>query len=700
MKQPKNQASVSLFDEDALIDLLLFRISWSGLNELMSIFRCILTSVGLSYRPQNREFHYFGREKPAPMPRMTTRQYFLLIALALGVGISPVSSSDVRREDGTEWKYERSDCQAVIRHHAIEESQETLTGRTEHVRIRAGAGTYCYVARDTEKSHVIDDYDARIRIRSDRTGLTAYARVVFPHVIDDQTQEPVRVFVLCDQYDRPDSWQELRINGLAKRLAEHVRYVRQRYGRTADVSGPYIDGHVINAFGGPGTTELWIGESHVTGNVALDSVRAGPLATADNDVTAPKERPRATIQGGLMRLGENLFVPSVLEYRGEPLELVSKLGFNTIAIGHLPNRQFMEDISRHDLWVLCPPPLQTLMNSTRSLDRVIFWDLGTINGPPRLNYSKAIERLRQDDPRRRLLVCGTTPSDHETPVPLRHVARFADVSLHEFRRVAEDSVVDRFDELYDRVSAVGLHGQLWATIDSSDPLFSEAGVELALAAVAAGANGIWFRSNRPLNESDAATNLRRITIEAANIKLQSIRPWTVGGGQRRVISRTTKPEARVVQIVANEAALVLMIRDDSFDKEPIVITSPATTESSDAFQLLPTGLRPLKTRRVSGGLAVTIEDVDTTLPIIVTDNRIATNQVARFAAATSRRSIAIQESLAEASVQYSERTRGASKVARRTARQLYDRGRQLLKSGDATNAYHAFQNARREVYRR
>ena len=635
------------------------------------------------------------------MPRMTTRQYFLLVTFAFSIGFPAVSSSDVRSEGGTEWKFERSDCQAIIRHHAIEESQETLTGHTERMRIRAGAGTYCYVARDTEKSHIIDDYDARIRIRSDRTGLTAYARIVFPHVIDDQTQEPVRVLVLCDQYDRPHSWQELRISGLAKRLGEHTRYIRQRYGRTSDVSGTYIDGHVINAFGGPGTTELWIGESHVTGSVSLDSVQAGPSAAAGHDVTATaKDRPRATIEGGLMRLGENLFVPSVLEYRGEPLELVAKLGFNTIAIDHLPNRQFMEDINRHNLWVMCPPPLQTLMNSTRSLDRVIFWDLGAINGPPSLNYSKAVERLRQDDPRQRLLVCGTAPTNQETAEPLRHVARFADVSLHQFRPAPDDSVVNRFDQLYERVSAVGLHGQLWATIDSSDPLFRQSGVELALAAVAAGANGVWFQSSRPLDENDTATNLRRITIEAANLKLHSIRPWTVGGGQRRVISRTNEPPARVVQIVANEAALLLMIRDDGLDKEPIAITSPATTESSDAFQLLPTGLRPLKTRRISGGLAVTIEDVDTTLPIIVTDNRIATNQVARFASATSRRSIAIQKSLAEASVQYSERTLGASKVARRTARQLYDRGRQLLQSGDATNAYHAFQDARREVHRR
>ncbi|MFC1759362.1 hypothetical protein ACFL2H_11455, partial [Planctomycetota bacterium] len=190
------------------------------------------------------------------------------------------------------------------------------------------------------------------------------------------------------------------------------------------------------------------------------------------------------------------------------------------------------------------------------------------------------------------------------------------------------------------------------------------------------------------------------TIEAANLKLQSIRPWAVAGGQRRVISRSDRASTRIVQIVARGAALLLVIRDDNLDAEPLVITAPSTTESSDSFQLLPTGLRPLKTRRVSGGLAITVDNVDPTSPIIVTENRVATNQLARFTSATGRRSVSIQRALAEASVQLAESTTGGSKSARRTARQFYDRGRQLLKSGDSTNAYHAFQNARRELYRR
>ena len=637
------------------------------------------------------------------MQCVMTGQNILFSVAVLSLIATRSFSDDTVDDSATRWKVERSDCQAIVKFHAIEASNETLSGTAEHIQIRGGAGTFCYAARATEKSHVIADYDARIRIRSDRTGITAHARIVFPHAIDKRTNEAVSVLVLCDKYDAPGSWQELRINGLAKRLNEHIRYVRGLNGRAVDVSGAYIDGHVLNIFGGPGTTNVLVGESHTTGNVSLGSVRAGPDYDRRTQQISPvAKRPRATIDGGLLRLGEELFVPSVLEYRGEPLAMVAKLGFNTVVLSHLPSARFMADVEQNNLWVMCPPPLRSLMGSTQSLDRVIFWNMGKVIGRPTLEYSKAIEQLRMDDPRQRLLVCGAGSEESMDTGSLRHVARFADVIVADFgvQNASGDSIVNRFDRLHQRDRATGSQSLTWAKVDSNDSLFRQSGVEVLQAAIAAGANGIWFQSNGPLNENDAKTQLRRTTIAAANLKLQSIRPWAVGVGQRRVVSRTAQPRTRVVQIVANDAALLLIVRDNSLDSQPIVITSPTTTESSDAFQLLPTGLRPLKTRRVSGGLAITVDEVDPTSPLVVTENRIATNQLARFASATRHRSIAIQHALAEASLRLAESTTDGSGDSSRTARQFYDRGRDLLKSGDSTNAYHAFQNVRRELYRR
>ncbi|MCA9216347.1 MAG: hypothetical protein KDB27_24935 [Planctomycetales bacterium] len=634
---------------------------------------------------------------------MTTRQNITLVAVLVTLARVLCAANDPQ----VQWLFERSDCQANILRHATDETSETLSGKAEHIQIRGGAGTFCYFSKPTEKSHVIEDYDARLRIRANEAGITAYARVVFPNVVDEESKRPVSVLLLCDTYDQAGVWQELRINKLPDRLQEHIRFVRFQHGRHVDVSGSYIDGHVLNVFSGPGTTDVWIGESHVTGCIPLENVRSGVSTRPRNEISsdAIKKRPRATIDAGRLRLGETLFVPFVLDYNGEPLELVAQLGFNTLSLKHLPNREFLRDLELHDLWVVCPPPFEHEMRSTHEMDRVIFWDLGTVDRSPTLKFSHAIERMRRIDPRDRLLVARGENDGDANPngvASLRRVARFADIVVTDFRE-SDQTLVESFEALQSRIDATGPSARFWTIVDTNQALFAESGVELLLATVAAGANGIWFRSDRPLHNKDPETTLRRATIAAGTLKLQSIRPWIVGVDRRQIISRTQYPDvSRIVQLETNDAALLLTVCDGVSSDGSVAVTTPALSESSDAFQLLPTGLRPLNAKRVSGGLAITLHKSEPTTPIVVTENRLATNQLARFTSATRNRSLAAERELAEASVrlarvQLRQETTGASFHA---AEQHYDRGQRLLKTGDATNAYQAFLNARRELHRR
>lgn len=359
----------------------------------------------------------------------------------------------------------------------------------------------------------------------------------------------------------------------------------------------------------------------------------------------------------------------------------------------------IEDAAQNDLWIICPPPSRDVVNATKHLNRVIFWLLDPAT-TRKADLSTAVEQLRLWDPRHRLLVgSAEIAADLET---LHRVSRSTDIVLLDFNGGTEvdESLVSQFDR-FDQANRKGIQRITWARLNSSTKSFHQSGVEQTLAAVAAGANGIWFASDEPLTSDSPRLHLRRTTIEAANLKLQSIRPWVVGVGQRRLITRSKTPTMRVSQLMTNDAGLLLIVHnsDADFGDESIIITSPSTTESSDAFQVLPTGLRPLKSRRVTGGQAITLHDIDSTCPIVVTENNLATNQLARFASATRRRSVAIQKSLAEASLRFAESDSASNVNSARIAREMFDRGRQLLDSGDSTNAYHAFQNARRELYR-
>lgn len=632
------------------------------------------------------------------MQRVTIRQFVLLIAmLSLAAGREGVAG-----ESATKWRFHQSDCYAVINLHAVESSLGTQGGTAEHIRIRAGAGTFCYFDRDIEDTHVIDDFVTKIRLRSNRTGLSAMARIRFPHVMDTEGQ-PVSVLIRCDEYDQPGAWQELRIDNLAKRVQEHIRYVRQKHGRTVDVSSAFVDGIVLNVFGGPGTTDLLIGEMTTRGNVPLGSVITGQERSADKSRSSASRHPRAVMDDGMLRIGESLFAASVIEYRGEPLSLIARLGFNVIALKQLPSKDMIADAVKYDLWMMCPASLAPVGDSADDAGRILFWNID-----PQTSESSGIadglQPLRRRDRHGRMWVGTAKPV--AVPSSLRYFSRSVDIASMEFGTVngnhgsgSSESLVSRFEQ-FKLLVANSSSRTCWAKLDSSNKLFSEFGVEQALAAVAAGANGIWFTSNRSLTGDDPRSHLRRKTLEATNLRLQSIRPWIVGTGRRRVIAQSKSPPTRVVQLMANNAGLLLLVNDfdAKFDSEPIIITAPSTTESSDVFQVLPTGLRPLKNRRVTGGLAITLNDIDSTCPIVVTENRLATNQLARFASATRRRSVAIHKSLAEASIRFAETD--STVESTQTARQFFDRGIELLDSGDSTSAYHSFQRTRRELFRR
>ena len=79
--------------------------------------------------------------------------------------------------------------------------------------------------------------------------------------------------------------------------------------------------------------------------------------------------------------------PRVIQHRGEPLDVLKKMGFNAVWLQRLPTPDVLAEADRLGLWLICPPPRPvgdksaadgqlSLADFGPDFDCVLAWDLG------------------------------------------------------------------------------------------------------------------------------------------------------------------------------------------------------------------------------------------------------------------------------------------------------------------------------------
>ena len=144
---------------------------------------------------------------------------------------------------------------------------------------------------------------------------------------------------------------------------------------------------------------------------------------------------------------------------------------------------------------------------------------------------------------------------------------------------------------------------------------------------------------------------------------------------------------------------------------------PGVAESSDAYVLSPTGLRPLKHRRVTGGIGVALEDLDWASMILFTSDPLAYAKLARTVAGNRQRTAQLQlattiEGLRQIKPLLAAQSR-AGREAGEAATDLglieanLNQGQRLLAAGDAQaastyarRAAHSLARLRRQIWER
>jgi hypothetical protein len=482
------------------------------------------------------------------------------------------------------------------------------------------------------------------------------ARVVFPRNVDKGSGQPITSLLRGDTYTDVGQWQQLAIRDAYRLLEQETRHLRTQFGSEIDPREAYVDLIILNAYSAPGDIELWIDDLEIDGYVNLDSGVGPQMARRGTDAGSGVGGPRGggvspTVSGSLVMVRGRPFLPRVVQYRGEPLEWLKSLGFNTIKLSSSPSEAELKEAQRLDLWLIAPPPYGDQPAPDSGYDRLIAWSLGTRLADRDLLATRELAtEVRAIDPQRdRPLIAGADAA-------LSQYSRLANMLL--FERPSLGNARELADERQwllsrSRLARPGIP-ELAAIETQRTPLLNEqlllfsggAPVEEdvdpeqvrleAFHAISAGMRGFFFPSDQPLAIDTASRALRTDAIRLVNMELKLLEPWIAGGqlteemaapdGTLQVSTLTTD-RSRLLILTQHAAAQQFVLGPPPRNSVSVVV--PGVSASDRAYVVSLAGVQPIRITHTSSGSRIMLEDAPHAAAIVVTQDHLAMHHLYR-----------------------------------------------------------------------
>lgn len=247
----------------------------------------------------------------------------------------------------TSWRLEETDTTVRLQHDRSDRAARE--GRTsERFRLNAGAGSSFYVSYPLPKVRVEDDPRVSLFVRSNRSGMQLLGRVVLPADVDPENNQPTFVTIVGTMYESPERWRRLELTDIAAAVDEQARVIRAATNRPVSLEGAYLERLVVNLYGGPGDTEVFLDDLTVE-PVPLDAEIApsptpapdapeGPApdmaglddGPPDHDGPATGQRVEL-IRNRLKKDGQDWFFTSI-EAPGADIDALRAAGFDVLEV--------------------------------------------------------------------------------------------------------------------------------------------------------------------------------------------------------------------------------------------------------------------------------------------------------------------------------------------------------------------------------
>ncbi len=167
----------------------------------------------------------------------------------------------------TSWREAGGNANYKIELHKRAGDQAHTGNGCEHIRVSGQGGTYVYFSHVVDCPLVIPELLPTVWVKSDRAGLQIMARLVLPRTEDPRTGSPITTLVRGTSYTRVGRWQQLQINQIPLLLNRAIRVLRMQMGPKVDGREAFVDRVLINVYGGPGKTNVWIDDLDIAGHV-------------------------------------------------------------------------------------------------------------------------------------------------------------------------------------------------------------------------------------------------------------------------------------------------------------------------------------------------------------------------------------------------------------------------------------------------
>ena len=319
----------------------------------------------------------------------------------------------------TSWREAGGNAHYQIESHNRSSDKPHTGNGCEHLSLGGQGGTYVYFSHAVDSPLVIPELLPSVWVRSDRAGLQIMARIVLPRTEDPRTGSPITTLVRGTSYTQVGRWQQLSINQIPLLLNRAIRVLRMQMGPNVDGREAFVDRVLLNVYGGPGKTNVWIDDLDIAGHVQRSPVNLTPASTTpitdqpqplvpaevagptlhdgssignasavpgppltftepanttdqreDNATGRPGDLSegydvagggkdsanRVELVGSVLQVDGHPVFPLAIQYRGESLVGIKELGFNTVWLDRAAGREFLNEADRLGLWVVCPPP--------------------------------------------------------------------------------------------------------------------------------------------------------------------------------------------------------------------------------------------------------------------------------------------------------------------------------------------------------
>ena len=171
--------------------------------------------------------------------------------------------------DRTAWVQEKTDAEVRLFAHERSDRGAREGTKSERFQFDAAIGSGFYFSYALPRVPITPELKVGLQVRSDRSGVQILGRVILPKDIDPETNQPSFVLVPGTILATADRWGRLELLDLPLSVERQARVLRASTKRTVSLEGAYLDRLVINLYGGPGPTEVF-----------LDDLRVSFVATA------------------------------------------------------------------------------------------------------------------------------------------------------------------------------------------------------------------------------------------------------------------------------------------------------------------------------------------------------------------------------------------------------------------------------------